>query len=146
MLTTTIESAGAVPALPGELHPVARAACDLTIRTWGVVVWPDQAPTLIAGCLPSCIAAGKLADALVGWYGQAVFVVYRCPTAVTVHTRDISHPRNTLGTLAVAGHPAERRRPSVAALIAHIHQLGDPGPLHEHAEQAHRRELQHVTR
>lgn len=145
MLTTTIESAGAVPALPEELHPIAHAARDLPARTWGVAIWPDEQPTLAAAGLPNSVVAAKMAAILAAWYGQAVFVVYRCPTAVTVHTRDMGHRPNTLGTLPVAGHPAPRPLPDRDALIAHIHELGDPGPLHEYAERGHRAERTHVN-
>jgi hypothetical protein len=142
--TITFEGAGPVPALPAELRPVALAARDLTARTWGVVIWPDDEPTLVAGGQASSVAAARLADVLADTYGHAVFVVYRCPTAVTVHTRDVGHPRNTLGTLDVPGQPGARRLRTVADLIAHIHQIGDPDALRAYAEQEHRRERQHV--
>lgn len=99
--TATLELAGTVPALPAELIPVAEAARDLPVRTWGVVIWPDQQPTLAAGELGNQIVAGRLAEVLAGTYGQAVFVVYRCPTAVTVHTSQVGRRGNTLGTMTV---------------------------------------------
>jgi hypothetical protein len=143
--TITFEGAGPVPALPAELRPVALAARDLTARTWGVVIWPDDEPTLVAGGQASGVAAARLADVLADTYGHAVFVVYRCPTAVTVHTRDVGHPRNTLGTLAVPGQPDVRRLRTLAELITLCHQLGDPEPLRQHSEQQHRRGRQHVS-
>lgn len=106
--TITLAGPGTVPALPPNLYPIAYAAASLPTRTWGVVLCPDNAPTLETpdGCTQ--VAAGKLAVVLAGSYGKlGVFVVYRCPTAVTVHTPHIEHRGNTIGTLAIDQAAAE---------------------------------------
>lgn len=105
MTAPTIELAGVgpVPALPAQLHPVALAAKDTPARTWSVVACPDDGPpTLQAAGLPNSVTAGHLAQALTKVYGPDVFVVYRCPTAVTVHTAHPEHANNLRGTLNMA--------------------------------------------
>jgi hypothetical protein len=141
--TITFDAAGVVPALPTELYPVALAAVDLPVRTWGVVVWPDE-PTLAAGGMAHSVAATQLAEVLTGSYGPAVYVVYRCPAAVTVHTIDTGHAHNTLGTLTVEAHPAGPL-PDLARLIARATELGARAALHRHAQAEHRAERTHRT-
>ena len=102
--TVHLEGIGDVPALPTELRPVADLAVDgLPTRTWGVVAWPNNhTPELVERGKPNGIVAGRLAGAYVPEWGERVYLVYRAPQAVTVHTRDISRHGHTLGSVPVA--------------------------------------------
>jgi hypothetical protein len=139
--TITLDSAGAVPALPENLHAVALAARDIPARTWGVVACPDDgAPVLQIGGLPNSVAAGRRAHALTIAYGPALFVVYRCPNAVTVHGVHPEHAHNLFGTLPMTAAQT-RPAPDKAALVAHVSELA--ADLHEYALATHRREQTH---
>lgn len=106
--TITLVDAGPVPALPADLIPVALAALNSTVRTWSVIVCPDDgAPVVYATELPNSVAAGRIAAILTRSYGPAVFITYRCPTSVTVCG---AHPElawNLIGTVTV--DPAHHR-------------------------------------
>lgn len=108
--TATIQLAGvgAVRALPERLHPVALAAEGMAVRTWGVVSVPDDGPPVLERDELTMLGAAELGNLLAESFGPAVYVVYRCPTAVTVHTRDMSHRPNLLGTLTVQTNPQIR--------------------------------------
>jgi len=142
--TITIAGPGAVPAIPENLHDVALAAQKTPARTWSVIVTPDGGdPVLYASELPNSVAAGQIAQHLVEWYGPAVFVAYRCPTAVTLHGPHPELAHNLIGTMPVG--PTQTTAPAAQVdlphLIAHVHQLA--AGLHDYAIAEHRREHTH---
>jgi hypothetical protein len=128
--TVHLEGIGDVPALPDHLHPVAALAAYMAARTWGVVAWaPNTDPELVESGKPNGIVADRLAAAYVPEWGQRVYLVYRCPRAVTVHTRDISHPGHLLGSL-----PAGADVVGAASGWRHVLAdfTGDPGHDTDH--------------
>lgn len=139
--TITLPDVGAVRALPDDMYPIALAARNIPVRTWAVVVLCDgDGPILYASELPNSVAAGHVAQMLSEWYSPAVFVVYRCPAAVTVHTAHPELPHNLIGSAPAP--QLDRPTPAeVAALVVRIDALADS--LHEHAIAAHRRDRMH---
>lgn len=85
--------------LPELYAPVAEAAHPLPAGSYGVVVWAEGRPELAASPVGmSTVAAAELADAYRGMQGYRVFVVRRGRDCVTVHTPDMAHAGNLLGT------------------------------------------------
>lgn len=88
-----------IVALPALYAPVAEAAHPLPAGSYGVVVWAEGRPKLAAAPIGmSTVAACELADAYRGLSGCRAFVVRRGSDCVTVHTPDMAHPGNLIGT------------------------------------------------
>lgn len=135
--TIHLDGIGEVPALPEELHPVAAIAAvelpaGLPIGTWGVVAWPAGAdtPTLVERNHQTVIAARRYADRIVTTWGtNRVYLVRRCPTAVTVHSLAYPNRGHLLGSLeADAGAYADAWNHAMCGVT------GDPLRDGQHAQ------------
>lgn len=119
-LTVSLDGIGDRPALAAELHPVALCAAltmsppgrpAMPAGTWGVVVWPadTDTPTLAVAGRQSVIIAHRLADlAATANPTDRVYLVRRCPVAVTVHSLTYPHRGHLLGSLPVDANEASR--------------------------------------
>lgn len=112
--TVYLHGIGHVPALAPEMHPVGLAAAEaLPTGTWGVVAWPagNPVPTLVESDRPSVIHAQRLAaDIARAWDTDRVYLVRRCPVAVTVHSRVYPDAGHLLGSLPVAADGYDKYR------------------------------------
>jgi hypothetical protein len=138
MSPTTIDlpGIGRVPALPDDLHPVAElAAATMTARTWAVIACPDDGPPMmVAAGLPNSLAAERVAGpAAYAWGADRVFVAYRAPDAVTVHTPDMQNRHHLLGSVT-----AEHVDPLPHVWYHVVRSFtGDPGQAAEHSRALH---------
>lgn len=101
--TIRIPGIGNVPALPAELHPVAQVATDVPLHAWGVVISVSDgaAPILVHRAAPNQVVARRWAYAILAHPDRA-YLVQRSEYGVTVHTLDIGHRGNTLGSVRTA--------------------------------------------
>lgn len=107
--TTHLDGIGDRPALAPNLEPVALAAVGLPAGTWGVVTWADDEPALYGDAHQNVISAKRAASSAAGLPGVGrVYLVRRCPVAVTVYALSYPDRGSMLGSLAIddeGGHP-----------------------------------------
>ncbi len=121
--------------LPAQYAPIARAAHNLPAGAYGVVICTEYGPKLaLTPVTMSTVAATELADSYRGLHGCQVFIVRRGRDCVTVHTPDMAHAGNLLGTTeAPAADPVITNAPSAtdAYWVALLHRT-----MHDDAAQA----------